>query len=76
MIRRANPLTDDPARLSKLLQTLFQKRRKQLGSILGRETALPAGSTPCQAGITFRGTVLQILAALFGLIGGGGVAYL
>ncbi|MEM1099888.1 MAG: 16S rRNA (adenine(1518)-N(6)/adenine(1519)-N(6))-dimethyltransferase RsmA, partial [Planctomycetota bacterium] len=34
--RRATPMTDDPAALSAMLQTLFTKRRKQLGSILGR----------------------------------------
>ncbi len=46
MIRRANPLTDDPGKLSDLLQKLFQKRRKQLGAILGRDTALPEGIDP------------------------------
>ena len=44
--RRDKPLTDDPAALSTLLQTLFTKRRKQLGSILGRDTPLPAGISP------------------------------
>ena len=46
LVRRANPLTDDPAALSSLLQTLFQKRRKQLGAILGRDRALPKGIDP------------------------------
>jgi len=46
LVRRANPLTDDPAALTKLLQTLFQKRRKQLGAILGRDRALPGGIDP------------------------------
>ena len=41
--RRDQPATDNPARLSALLQTLFTKRRKQLGAILGRSTPLPAG---------------------------------
>ena len=40
---RETPLTREPHRLSQLLHTLFSKRRKQLGSILGRETVLPAG---------------------------------
>ena len=44
--RRVMPLTDDPAALSALLQTLFIKRRKQLGAILGRDTPLPEGVTP------------------------------
>ena len=41
--RRPSPLTDDPHRLAQLVQRLFQQRRKQLGSILGRDTAWPAG---------------------------------
>jgi len=41
--RRTTPLTDDPAALSAMLQTLFTKRRKQLGSILGRDFPFPAG---------------------------------
>lgn len=44
--RRAVPLTDDPAALSAMLQKLFTKRRKQLGSILGRATVLPEGIDP------------------------------
>ncbi len=44
--RRAVPLTDDPAALSAVLQRLFTKRRKQLGSILGRDVALPDGIDP------------------------------
>ncbi|MEM1109117.1 MAG: 16S rRNA (adenine(1518)-N(6)/adenine(1519)-N(6))-dimethyltransferase RsmA [Planctomycetota bacterium] len=44
--RRETPITDDPPALSNLLQTLFTKRRKQLGSILGRDTALPDGIDP------------------------------
>ncbi len=41
--RRSVPLTDDPAALSRCCHTLFTKRRKQLGAILGREAALPEG---------------------------------
>ena len=44
--RRAEPMTDDPAALSAMLQTLFTKRRKQLGSILGRDAVLPDGIDP------------------------------
>ena len=44
--RREVSLTRDPAGLSALLQRLFTKRRKQLGSILGRQTRLPAGIDP------------------------------
>ncbi len=46
--RRAQPLTDHPRSLSALLQTLFTQRRKQLGKILGRDAALPAGVTADQ----------------------------
>lgn len=46
LVRRVNPLNDNPAALSALLQKMFQKRRKQIGAILGRETALPDGISP------------------------------
>lgn len=38
--------THDPRALAALLHQLFGQRRKQIGSILGRETKLPAGITP------------------------------
>jgi len=41
IIRKQNPLTDDPARLAALCSVVFGQRRKQLGSILGREIAWP-----------------------------------
>jgi 16S rRNA (adenine1518-N6/adenine1519-N6)-dimethyltransferase len=43
LVRRDTPLTDDPTALSALVQKLFQKRRKQLGAILGRDRAFPDG---------------------------------
>jgi len=46
LVRRASPLTDDPAGLSALLQKCFQKRRKQLGAVLGRDKPLPGGIRP------------------------------
>ncbi len=46
LVRRADPATADPAALGRVLQVLFQKRRKQLGAILGRERALPTGIDP------------------------------
>ena len=46
MRRRAEPLCDDAHGLGDLLHRLFSKRRKQLGSILGRDAALPAGVEP------------------------------
>lgn len=41
LVPRAEPLTRDPDRLAALCRRLFTKRRKQLGTILGRE-AIPA----------------------------------
>jgi 16S rRNA (adenine1518-N6/adenine1519-N6)-dimethyltransferase len=43
--RRADPLTDDPNALGALCHALFSQRRKQIGSILGREHPLPEGVT-------------------------------
>lgn len=43
LVRRERALCSDGHRLSALLQTLFGKRRKQIGAILGRDLALPAG---------------------------------
>ena len=44
--RRAQPLTDRPHALAEMLHTLFSKRRKQIGTILGRDRALPVGIEP------------------------------
>ena len=46
LTRKARPPQVDPHALSQLLQTLFSRRRKQIGSILGRDHPLPAGVTP------------------------------
>lgn len=43
--RRADPLTDDPEQLGALCHALFSQRRKQIGSILGRDHPLPEGVT-------------------------------
>jgi 16S rRNA (adenine1518-N6/adenine1519-N6)-dimethyltransferase len=48
LTRRPTPLTEDPQALADLLHRLFSKRRKQLGSILGRGAALPIGIDPAQ----------------------------
>lgn len=47
---RASPLTGDPERLGRLCATLFQQRRKQVGSTLGRDRpdGWPAGVSPDQ----------------------------
>ena len=46
--RRSDPLTREPRRLAAFAQTLFSKRRKQLGSILGRDVPWPEGITADQ----------------------------
>ncbi len=56
---RERPLTNDPVKLTQLLQTLFTKRRKQLGAILGRNVALPPGVDPKQRPETL--TVEQLI---------------
>lgn len=66
--RRDPPLTDDPDALSALVHRLFTKRRKQLGTILGRATPLPADISP-----SVRPEQLSVeqLVRLLGSIGGG-----
>ncbi len=44
--RRNTPLTDEPAALSACAHRLFTMRRKQLGTIIGREVAQLAGLDP------------------------------
>lgn len=44
--RKQCPATNDAARLAEVCQTLFANRRKQLGSVLGRDFAWPAGVKP------------------------------
>lgn len=46
--RRAQPLTANPVLLGEFCTRLFSQRRKQLGSVLGRDAALPEGVAPTQ----------------------------
>lgn len=46
LTRRAEPLTQHPHQLLDTLHELFSRRRKQLGSILGRSTPLPEDVDP------------------------------
>lgn len=46
LTRLDQPLTQDLDALSTMCQKLFQKRRKQLGAILGRDRAWPEGVEP------------------------------
>jgi len=48
LTRRDQPLTDDLSALADLTQRLFQQRRKQIGTILGREHDWPQPITPEQ----------------------------
>lgn len=43
LTRRVQPLTADLHRLAAFVHELFQKRRKQIGTIVGRATPLPEG---------------------------------
>ena len=69
--RRDDPLTRDPAALSALLQKLFTQRRKQLGKILGRDAALPAGVTADQRPESLSVDQLVALAGLTARAGAG-----
>lgn len=57
--QRDHPLTADPTSLSRLLHKLFSRRRKQLGTILGRHGVLPACLDPTARPETL--TVAQIV---------------
>lgn len=46
VVRRPDPLTADPARLAAFCHKAFSKRRKQLGSVLGRDFPWPPGIRP------------------------------
>ena len=46
LTRRDQPLMADVHRFAELVHQLFQKRRKQVGAILGRDTPLPPGIEP------------------------------
>lgn len=51
IVPRAEPMTDDPGALARLCRVLFTQRRKQIGTILGREMPealenLPSGIDP------------------------------
>ena len=43
IIRRDQPLTDAPHRFAAFVHKLFHQRRKQIGTILGRDAPLPEG---------------------------------
>jgi 16S rRNA (adenine1518-N6/adenine1519-N6)-dimethyltransferase len=46
LVRLTQPRSQHPRRLLDTAQRVFVQRRKQLGSVLGRDTPLPAGVSP------------------------------
>ncbi len=46
LVRRDKPLTDDVQRLGETVALLFGQRRKQIGTILGRQKPMPNGIDP------------------------------
>jgi len=46
LVPRAAPLTEDAPAFGELVHTLFSKRRKQIGGVLGRGRGWPEGVTP------------------------------
>jgi len=71
--RRAVAPAVPPGVLSALLQKLFRKRRKQIGSILGRDAALPAGVTATMRPEQL--SVAQLVALAAGEQGLGGFGF-
>jgi len=64
--RRPKPLTSDPAALETLTRTLFTKRRKQLGAILGRDRVEAAGVDPARRPESLSVPEIAELARLLG----------
>lgn len=64
IIPRAQPLTDDPAALSRLCRMLFTQRRKQIGSILAREAPQLVRSLPEDVTPTMRPEELSITSLI------------
>lgn len=62
LVRREQPLTRDVASLTTFSHQLFQKRRKQIGSILGRTFPFPEGIDPNQRPETL--TLEQVIALM------------
>ncbi len=58
--RRAEPLCESPGPFSRWCQRLLEKRRKQLGAVLERNTAWPAGIDPIMRAETL--TIDQLIA--------------
>jgi 16S rRNA (adenine1518-N6/adenine1519-N6)-dimethyltransferase len=46
VLRKAGPLTGNPRRLADFTQQVFSRRRKQLGTVLGRGFPFPGGISP------------------------------
>jgi 16S rRNA (adenine1518-N6/adenine1519-N6)-dimethyltransferase len=63
LTRRAAPLTADAGELSKLVHTLFTRRRKTLRAILGRDYPWPPGIDPTARPDTLSVDELEAVAA-------------
>lgn len=66
IVRRPEPLTDNPRVLAAFCTRVFSKRRKQLGAVLGRTTAWPAGVAPEQRAEDLTADRLVALARVCG----------
>ncbi len=60
LTRRDRPLHPDPARLLTFCHRVFEQRRKQLGTLLGRDTVFPDGIAPTDRAEAL--TVSQLMA--------------
>lgn len=70
--RRASALTEDAGALAGFAQRLFGRRRKQLGAILGRSVAWPAGVSATQRPEELSPEAMEALRVAWG-VGGAGV---
>lgn len=66
IVRREKPLTDDLPRFSRVVHEVFAQRRKQIGSLLGRDRHWPAGIEPNMRAETLTVEQLIELAAAVG----------
>ncbi len=69
--RRATPLPSDPHAFAAFLQRVFQQRRKQLGTLLGRHRPFPPGIDPAQRPEQLALEQLLLLADWYGQVEGG-----
>ncbi|GJQ29420.1 MAG: ribosomal RNA small subunit methyltransferase A [Phycisphaerae bacterium] len=71
IVRRSTPRSADPRALVNFAQELFEKRRKQLGAVLGRARPFPEGIDPAARAETLTIEDFERLRAWRGAGGGG-----